>query len=171
MVSAGWAGVLVDLLAAVGTIGAFAVGLFLFRREHRREEAHDEDERRSQAVKVSAWVEAKRTGTGGREIAFFVHNASAMPIYEVSLPTPGEDDDEAEFIGLVPPGQTIERPAPREWLATYYSPEPVEIEFLDSSGQHWTRNEQGFLAPAGIDGTVDRPAPWWRRLMPRREPT
>ena len=70
-----------------------------------------------------------------------------MPIYEVSLPTPDEDDDEAEFIGLVPPGQTIQRPAPREWLATYYAPEPVEIEFLDSSGRQWTRNEQGFLAP------------------------
>ena len=72
-----------------------------------------------------------------------------MPIYEVSLPTPDEDDDEAEFIGLVPPGQTIQRPAPREWLATYYAPEPVEIEFLDSSGRQWTRNEQGFLAPTG----------------------
>ena len=170
MFSADWAGVLVDLLSAIGTIGAFAVGLFLFRREHRREEAHNEDERRSQAVKVSAWVEAKRTGTGGREIAFFVHNASDMPIFEVSMPTPDEDDDEAEFIGLVPPGQTIERPAPREWLATYYSPEPVEIEFLDSSGQQWTRNEQGFLAKTGPDGSAARPVPWWRRLS-RREPS
>ena len=65
-----WAGVAVDGLSALGTIGAFAVGLFLFRREHRREEARAEDERRSQAVKVSAWVEARRTGTGGREIVF-----------------------------------------------------------------------------------------------------
>ncbi|MGH3566355.1 MAG: hypothetical protein ACRDRH_10035 [Pseudonocardia sp.] len=145
-----WAGVAVDALAAIGTIGAFGVGLVLIRREQRREETRAEEERRSQAVKVSAWVEARRTGPGGREVMFFVHNASAMPIYEVSLPSPDNEDDddgEAEFIGLVPPGQTIERPAPREWLATYYSPEPVEIEFLDSSGQQWTRNEQGFLAP------------------------
>ena len=147
MIDPDWAGVVVDALSALGTIGAFAVGLFLFRREHRREEARAEDDRRSQAVKVSAWVEAKRTGTGGREIVFSVHNASDMPIYEVSLPTPDDEDDEAEFIGLVPPGQTVERPAPREWLATYYSPEPVEIEFQDSSGRLWTRNEQGILAP------------------------
>ena len=105
MLSAEWASVVVDAVAAVGTLGAFAVGFVLFRREHRREEVRAEDQRRSQAVKVSAWVEAQRTAQGGREVLFFVHNASDMPIYEVSLPTPDEGDDgEAEFIGLVPPG-------------------------------------------------------------------
>jgi hypothetical protein len=151
VLSADWASVVVDSVAAIGTLGAFAVGFVLFRREHRREEIRAEDQRRSQAVKVSAWVEAQRTAQGGREVLFFVHNASDMPIYEVSLPTPDEGDGEAEFIGLVPPGQTIQRPAPREWLATYYAPEPVDIEFLDSSGRQWTRNEQGFLAPTGDD--------------------
>ena len=70
-----------------------------------------------------------------------------MPIYEVSLPTmtPGDEDAEAEFIGLVPPGQTIMRPTPREWIRTYFTPEPVQIEFIDSSGHHWTRDEQGTL--------------------------
>jgi hypothetical protein len=72
-----------------------------------------------------------------------------MPIYEVSLPMPIPTGDgqtnEAEFIGLVPPGQTVQRPAPKEWAASYFSPEPVEIEFMDSGGQHWTRDEQGFL--------------------------
>ena len=147
MLSADWASVLVDALAALGTMGAFAVGFVLFRREHRREETRAEDERRSQAVKVSAWVEAQRTAPGGRDVLFFVHNASDMPIYEVSLSTPDDGDDEAEFIGLVPPGQTIQRPAPREWLDTYYAPEPVEIEFVDSSGRHWARDEQGHITP------------------------
>lgn len=147
MLTADWLSVFVDAAAAIGTIGAFVVGFVLFRREHHREEDRAEDGRRSQAVKVSAWVEAQRTGQGGQDLLFFVHNASDMPIYEVSLPRPDDTQDEAEFIGLVPPGQTIQRPAPREWLATYYAPEPVEIEFLDSSGRQWTRNEQGFLAP------------------------
>jgi hypothetical protein len=151
MLSADWFSVYVDAAAAIGTVGAFVVGFVLFRREHRREEARAEDVRRSQAVKVSAWVEARRTGRGGREMLFLVHNASDMPIYEVSLPHPDEGHDEAEFIGLVPPGQTIQRPAPREWLATYYAPEPVEIEFLDSGGRQWARNEQGFLAPTDRD--------------------
>ena len=160
VLSADWASVVVDAVAAIGTLGAFAVGFVLFRREHRREEARAEDQRRSQAVKVSAWVEAQRTAQGGREVLFLVHNASDMPIYEVSLPTPDEGDGEAEFIGLVPPGQTIQRPAPREWLATYYAPEPVEIEFLDSSGRQWTRNEQGFIAPT----SRRHPRPPRRRL-------
>ncbi len=151
MLSADWVSVYVNAAAALGTMGAFVVGFVLFRREHRREERRAEDDRRSQAVKVSAWVEAQRTGQGGRELLFYVHNASDMPIYEVSLSGPDEGDDEAEFIGLVPPGQTVQRPAPREWLATYYAPEPVEIEFLDSSGRKWTRNEQGLLTPAGGD--------------------
>ena len=158
MLSSDWASVVVDAVAAIGTLGAFAVVFVLFRREHRREEVRAEDQRRSQAVKVSAWVEAQRTAQGGREVLFFVHNASDMPIYEVSLPTPDEGDNEAEFIGLVPPGQTIQRPAPREWLATYYAPEPVEIEFSDSSGRQWTRNEQGFLAPTSGDSDETRGA-------------
>jgi hypothetical protein len=96
---------------------------------------------------VSAWLETRPMPNGGRELLFHVHNASDMPIYEVSLPAlmPGEDDAEAEFIGLVPPGQTIMRAAPREWIKTYFTPEPVQIEFLDSSGNQWTRNEQGTL--------------------------
>ena len=70
-----------------------------------------------------------------------------MPIYEVSLPTmtPGDEDAEAEFIGLVPPEQTIMRATPRDWIKTYFTPEPVQIELLDSSGHQWTRDEQGAL--------------------------
>jgi hypothetical protein len=151
-----WIPVAVDALSAAGTIGAFGVGFVLLRQEHQREEIREEEDRRLQAVKVSAWVEAERTTHGGREMLFHVHNASEMPIYEVSLPTPYDDDaHEPEFIGLVPPGQTVKRPAPREWLKTYYSPEPVEIEFLDSSGRPWNRNEQGFLTSTNSTDPAD----------------
>ncbi len=160
MLSADWASVVVDGVAAIGTLGAFAVGFVLFRREHRREESRAEDDRRSQAVKVSAWIEAQRTAQGAQQVFFLVHNASDMPIYEVSLPSSDAGEAEAEFIGLVPPGQTIQRPAPRDWLATYYHPEPVQIEFLDSSGRAWTRDEQGFLTSTG--GGPAQPAGRWR---------
>lgn len=152
------------MFSAIGTVGAFAVAMFLLRKEHKREELHDEEARRSQAVKVSAWIEARPSPHGGRELAFHVHNASDMPIYEVSLPMPIPTDDgqdhEAEFIGLVPPGQTAQRPAPKEWAASYFSPEPVQIEFLDSSGRHWTRNEQGFLSSDEDRGDTSNPSPW-----------
>ena len=142
-----WISTSADVFASLGTVGAFATGMILFRREHQRESALAEDARRDQAVKVSAWIEAGRSTSGTAELHFHVHNASQMPIYEVSVRNPVADGepDEAEFIGLVPPGQTIRRLAPREWLATYHSPEPVEIEFLDSSGRRWTRDEQGTL--------------------------
>ena len=52
-------------------------------------------------------------------------------------------EEQTEFVGLVPPGQTIRRRAPAEWLRSYVEPEPVQIEFLDSAGRRWTRDEQG----------------------------
>ena len=141
-----WLDVGANLFSAFGTVGAFGIGMVLLRQEHKREEVRNEEQRRSQAVKVSAWLEATRNSQGGRDLFFFVHNASDMPIFEVSLSGAEADDDgEAEFIALVPPGQTVQRPAPREWLKTYHAPEPVQLEFLDSSGRHWTRNEQSAL--------------------------
>ena len=164
-----WIPVTAEVLSAVGTVGAFATGFVLLRQEHQREELRSEDERRQQAIKVSAWVEAHSTAYGARELLFHVHNASEMPIYEVSLATPEEDTHEAEFIGLVPPGQTVQRPAPREWLKTYYSPEPVEIEFLDSSGRQWTRDEQGVLTPTADTSPavagLSRGSRWLRPLQ------
>jgi hypothetical protein len=172
-----WIPVAAEVLSAVGTVGAFATGFVLLRQEHQREELRAEDERRHQAIKVSAWVEVHATAYGARELLFHVHNASEMPIYEVSLPTPEEGTHEAEFIGLVPPGQTVQRPAPREWLKTYYSSEPVEIEFLDSSGRQWTRDEQGVLTPAAdtspAAAALSRGSRWHRLLrgLRRSEPS
>ncbi len=154
---ADWLDAGANVFSAIGTVGAFAVALVLFRREHAREAAHSEDARRAQAVRVSAWIEQRRTAHGAPELAFHVHNASDMPIYEVSLPDPADEalgDDtpeedggpgEAEFIGLVPPGRTVTRPAPQSWRAAYRDPEPVPLEFVDSSGQRWTRDEDGTL--------------------------
>ena len=141
-------GAFADSFSAVGTVGAFLVGFMLLRREHRREAGRAEDERRAQAERISAWVELIRRADGSRELTFHIHNASAMPIYEVELPLPARDDEEpgSEFVGLVPPGQTIQRPAPTDWLRSYVEPEPVQIEFLDSAGRRWSRDEQGALS-------------------------
>ena len=79
------------------------------------------------------------------------HYLDALPL---SIPTTDGQSHEAEFIGLVPSGQTITRPAPKEWVKSYFSPEPVEIEFLDSSGRHWTprraRHPHGRLGAASL---------------------
>jgi hypothetical protein len=145
-----WVSTAADVFSAVGTVGAFLLGFLLLRQEHHREAGRAEDERRAQAERISAWVEAYRKTDGTRELAFHIHNASDMPIYEAELPLPRQRDEEpaAEFVGLVPPGQTVKRSAPGEWLRSYVAPEPVQIEFLDSSGRRWTRDEQGSLRRA-----------------------
>ena len=148
-----WVGTAAEVFSAVGTVGAFIVGFILLRAEHRREAERSEDERRTQAERISAWVEVYRKPDGMREIAFHVHNASDMPIYEAEIPLPTTSDEEqTEFVGLVPPGQTVRRAAPPDWLRSYVDPEPVQIEFLDSAGRRWTRNEQGKLARAEESG-------------------
>lgn len=149
MADSGWLGDAANTFSAVGTVGAFVLGFVLLRKEQRREAERSDDERRSQAAKISAWVEMFRKADGSRELAFHIHNASDMPIYEVELPLPSPDGQEVtEFVGLVPPGQTIRRPAPSDWLRSYVDPEPIQIEFQDSAGRRWARDEQGTLAPA-----------------------
>lgn len=142
-----WLATAADTFSAVGTVGAFVIGFVLFRREHHREAERAEDERRMQAARISAWLEIYRKSDGTKELDFHIHNASDMPIYDVELPLVGPEDEgqQAEFVGLVPPGQTIRKPAPRGWLRSYIEPEPVQIEFLDSAGRRWSRDEQGFL--------------------------
>ena len=155
-----WVSAGAETFSAVGTVGAFLVGFLLLRREHRREAERAEDERRAQASHISAWVEMYRRPDGTRQVAFHIHNASQMPIYEVELPqpVPSQPEPAEEFIGLVPPGQTVRRAAPAEWQRTYVEPEPVQIEFLDSAGRRWVRDEQGSLAPADLrDAAGDRP--------------
>lgn len=147
----GWIGTGANIFEAVGTVGAFVVGFVLLRREHRREADRAEDGRRAQAARISAWVEVHIRADGTRELAFHIHNASDMPIYEAELPLPTKAGEEkvVEFVGLIPPGRTVLRPAPSEWLRSYIEPEPVQIEFLDSSGHRWTRDEQGALVGSG----------------------
>lgn len=142
-----WIDTASNVFQSVGTVGAFVTGFVLLRREQQREADRTEDERRAQAAKVSAWVELHRPLDGSRELMLHVHNASDMPIYEVDLPLPtrGDAEPDTEFIGLVPPGQTVRRPAPRDWLTSYAGPEPIVIEFQDSSGRQWRRDEQGSL--------------------------
>jgi hypothetical protein len=145
-----WLDTSTNVFSALGTVGAFVVGFVLLRREQNREADRTEEGRRAQAAKVSAWVGLRDKVTGGRELAFHVHNASDMPIYEVELPLPARsgEDLQSEFVGLVPPGQTVLRPAPLAWMRSYVEPEPVQIEFLDSAGRRWTRDEQGSIKRA-----------------------
>ena len=120
-----WINVCASVFSAVGTVGAFSVGFVLLRREHQREEEHAEEERRSQAAKVSAWVEAEPNRKGGMELNSHIHNASDMPIYDVSIPIPSASGSshDSEFIGMVPPGRTVKRSTPPRNGSSHTSPQ------------------------------------------------
>jgi hypothetical protein len=165
-----WIDTTANVFASVGTVGAFVTGFVLLRQEHRREAERTEEERRSQAARVSAWVEIHRAPDGTRELMFHVHNASDMPIYEAELPLPtrGADEQITEFVGLVPPGQTVRRAAPRDWMTSYAGPEPIIIEFLDSAGAQWRRDEQGALVRSPHRATPELPKAARRRAVPTR---
>ena len=136
------------LFSAVGTVGAFAVALCCCARSTNARRA---------ATRKPAAPRPSRSAPGSRPGPRLRRPGTGLPrpqrlrdAHLRGLPAAADPHgdgqaNEAEFIGLVPPGQTIQRPAPKEWAASYFAPEPVEIEFLDSSGQHWTRDEQGFL--------------------------
>ena len=72
-------------------------------------------------------------------------------------PSDGAWDSLTEAYNVQLPGtagatNTVEIAILDRWdQQVYFSPEPVQIEFLDSSGHHWTRNEQGLLARPGAE--------------------
>lgn len=53
-----WVSAVADVFACVGTVGAFAVGGVLLRREIKRDEDRVDEVRRQQPAAVHAWVEA-----------------------------------------------------------------------------------------------------------------
>lgn len=56
-----WLDVAANLFSAIGTVGAFGVAMYLLRKEHKREELHDQEtplpsrqsQRLDQATEVS----------------------------------------------------------------------------------------------------------------------
>lgn len=143
-----WLDVTANLLGRHRDRRAFGVAMYLLRKEHKREEHHDEEARRSQAVKVSAWIEARPLPHGGRELPSTSTTPPTCTSTKSPCPRPSPP-------GTIKPTRTSSSdwshlgrrctPRPQTLAGSYFSPEPVEIEFLDSSGQHWTRDEQGFL--------------------------
>jgi len=142
--------------------------------EERRQAA--EEERRSQAVKVTAWL--ARSDTADTWEAR-IRNASDLPIFDVRTffhkihkidPIPGGGNWVPVGQIGTPPDETI-CVFPPETDRVVAVPENVQdmfgeltdrtyvvsIEFTDAAGNHWERNARGALVPAddSPDATVN----------------
>lgn len=127
-------------LSAIGTVGAFAVALFLLRQQIRDRRAEVEDRRIAQARLVSAWLDkvVAPPGPGQFVLVVLIRNGSLEPVYNVALRV--EVGVRGTFVrqpGVFGPGET------REFEITLPSyprgtPNPA-ILFVDSAGRRWLR--------------------------------
>ena len=139
-----------SVAAAVGTVGAFAIGGVVVFRERRTEREAIE---RSQAEQVAAWHEVingddRRLTRGyadARMIALIVGNASNLPVYRSLLfweIKTGEYDTKS--MGVLGPrseratGLRAEK-RPGDWI------ESAGLMFVDAAGISWTRTLNGEL--------------------------
>jgi hypothetical protein len=140
-----------SVAAAVGTVGAFAIGGVVLFRERRTEREAIE---RSQAEQVAAWHEVingddrrlTRAYVDARMIALIVGNASNLPVYQAMLfweLRTGEYD--VKSMGVLGPrseratGLRAEKRA-GDWI------EGAGLMFVDAAGIEWTRALNGELS-------------------------
>jgi hypothetical protein len=144
-------GSVADWFAAVGTVGALFVSLYLVQQERGFR-------LRAQASRVSAWAEWDRSQSGRHERPFFayVNNSSEAPIY-VDVMTVSDHEGRNPLhvrIGTVPAHET------RDYGLDVTSFPPggkvplVEIEFLDADRVRWRRNSRAALQRIGPTGVV-----------------
>ena len=95
-----WLDVGANLFSSVGTVGAFAVAMYLLRKEHKREERHDEEARRSQAVSADLYANCRARPVAVNGAASF-RTADPDPSRERRCPHPA---------GGLAPGTTRQPP-------------------------------------------------------------
>ena len=137
--------------AAIGTVGALFVALWLLRTDMRDRKRTAEVVDQKPANGIFAWVEP-RTDAGGWQT--FVHNRSDEPVYDaVVYFTPLTDPPlrtVESVLGTIPPRREAkpgdlygDRPT------DIFGIPPVEIEFTDGRGRHWRRDASGRLRRLG----------------------
>ncbi len=156
-----------DWLAAIGTVGAFAIGFGVLlldvraRREESRARLEDaqaraaETERRAadterlrrhQASRVSGLLETTTPfGQEPRTFAAVVHNASDQPIYDVEFRffLVNGGSRQAFYANAVLPGAAL-RGDLTDLTSEHVLP-MLELTFKDSNGVKWQRNGEGDL--------------------------
>ncbi len=156
-------------LAAVGTIAAVGVALWLALKEGRR---RSQDERSQQAELITAWVAAETPEVPWVHV--MVTNASHQVAYRLvvslgdasrdGLRPPDNPEQWRSFVSQLPPGET---PVDVDWTggAGMNARPGVEIAFQDATGRPWIREMNGNLVEVGETDHLERlglhePLPW-----------
>jgi hypothetical protein len=133
--------------SGIVTFGALA---FAYYQLHSDRRITREDEARSQAENISAWVEDEV----GLKAQVALLNASTSPVYKViaKLVRAGSDlSSEIDmsmlefvaFITVLPPGK-FRAIVSSDYHGMQFRP-AIEIAFTDSKGKHWVRDGNGVL--------------------------
>jgi hypothetical protein len=165
------------VLAAVGTIAAFAIAFYQIFSERR---ARRKDDRTAQARRISGWIDGTLPDPSDAAAPLAspatLLNASDEPVYRVIAwlvlvqgagPQTGEEMQQmAPFspamLAILPPGRYVVR-LPGDWGGMFRRP-GVEVAFTDAAGRHWIRRATGRLEEIPNDPVehygVDRPVSW-----------
>ncbi len=131
-------GTLPEWLAAVGTLGAFGVALWLLGAQLRTYRASEHDRIQSDATRISAWwslpesveiglrerIRTRRAPERRHEVTVHVRNSSDNPVYDCIVylgptrqPNPGGREDAWDFhFPIVPGGHTMRASTPSEYF-------------------------------------------------------
>ena len=138
-------GTLPEWFAAIGTVGALSVSLYLLKQQRDDRQQERAEARSAQARQVSIWAEDVDDDGSHVIVSFISQNASSDPIYEVTarLPT-GTQGTFIRYLGMMGPGERrlIRIMVGRAHPVGDKSP---EILFADSSDRHWYRGRRGAL--------------------------
>ncbi|GEL47064.1 hypothetical protein CHO01_21800 [Cellulomonas hominis] len=145
-------GSLADWAAALLTGGALLYAVHLTRNETRAR-------RREQAGLVAFWQDG--FDEDGSTV-FNVHNASALPITNVRIPSwtseEGEEYEAESIHGPVMPQASL---AISEYGPRTNLPFTKWLEFTDGAGVTWRKNLDGSFDPS------PSPVRWWARALRR----
>jgi hypothetical protein len=155
-------GTLPDWLAALGTVGAFAVTYALLRKEQQARREDQDDRRRAQARLIAAWTTRSTPlydpSSGRGRLEFRIRNGSEEPVYDVlMMMVPrqsafADDPVEANFhteesavlveLPILPPNHVEERDLRVEGGLARGR---LGLAFTDTADRRWKRYPDGRL--------------------------
>lgn len=140
----------IQAIGSAGSLLAFAawVGIAILTRrdDHERHFAH-------QARSVAAWIDEGERYDSPAPYVVCIANGGENPVYRCSVALPGLEHQNLAAVvhrQLVPPHSTVVVEAPAG-VADFSDDDLYEggvaplLDFTDSSGRHWHRDEEGRL--------------------------
>lgn len=151
-----------EWIAAVGSLGALAVALWLLGAQLRTYRTSEQDRIQSDATRVSAWWSTPEIAP---VVSVHIRNAGDNPVYDCVVflgpsrqpPPDSSRTDSWDFhFPIVPAGETLTKSVPSEHFILesqdhlpdqhgFFRGAWVEIVFTDSAGRFWSRKRDGQL--------------------------